>query len=254
MVAGRHAAAHEQAAPVEEEQVGGVAVAVRPDRARGRRLTAEQGGQLVAGHDHGGRAAMGGGQQPERSLHRPSLGRHDQHVMRLVGAARQLDPVEPDALGRERHVPLEIEADHRADVAAGRARQLDRLDHGQPPIEAHTDVAAREAARLQLRREGGRRVLRVLDDEVLDLVAAGQADHGEPAIVQEEADAPGHHDAAPGRQETTVRSSTRPGRPRRTTATIRLRAMPPTRPSASIRNVPLPTVKPRPAKRPGTIG
>ena len=115
-------------------------------------------------------------------------------------------------------------------------------------------VASGEPARLQLRGEGGRGILHALDDEVLDLAPAGRADHGDPAVVQEEADTRGPHDATPGRQETIVRSSARPGRPRRTTATTRPRGMPPTRPSASIRNVLLPTVNPRPANRPGTVG
>ena len=239
---------------VEEEQVGGLTVLVGPDRPRGRCLVAQQGGQLVAGHDDHRRPSMGRGEQPEGSLHRAAFGRHDQHVVRLVGAGRQLQPVEPDPLGRERHVPLQIEADHRADVPAGRAGQLDRLDHRHPAIEAHADVASGEPPGLQLRGEGGRGVLRALDDEVLDLAPAGHADHGDPAVVQEEADARGHHDAIPGRQETIVRSGPRPGRPRRTTATTRPRGTPPTRPSASIRNVLLPTVKPRPANRPGTVG
>ena len=129
------------------------------------------------------------------------------------------------------------------------------LTHRQPAIETHAGVASGESARLQLRGEPGRGVLRALDDEVLDLAPAGHADHGDSAIVQVEADTRGHHDATPGRQETIVRVQPAAAvRPRCTTATTRPRGTPPTRPSASIRNVLLPTVNPRPANRPGTVG
>src|SRR4030095_13398501 len=134
------------------------------------------------------------------------------------------------------------------------ARQVDRLHHGEPPIEPDADAAAAHLAGPQLRGQRGRGILGVLHDEVLHLMAAGDAHHGGAAAVREEADARRHHDPAPGCHDSTVTSSTRPGRPRLPTATIWLRLTPPISPSAWMRKMALPGGSRRPGNRPGTVG
>ena len=149
---------------------------------------------------------------------------------------------------------LEIEADHPRQVATRGWGQLEGFHHRDPAIEAHAEPPTAEPARAQLPRQGRGGILCRLDDDVGQLVAAGEGHDREPVVPQEDPDPWRPHSSGSGRQERMVAWRGAFPRPRCTTATTRLRTKPATRPSASIRNTPLPTASPRRAKRPGTLG
>jgi len=208
----------------------------------------------VAGHRHRGGLALGARDEREGSLHRTDLRRHHQRAPRLLGPPRQLEPVEAGLLRRERHVALEVEADHPRQVTTRGRGQLDSFHHRDPAIEAHAEPPAAEPARAQLPRQRRRGILRRVDDDVGQPVAAGEGHDREPVVPQEDPDPWRPHASGSGRQERMVASRGAFGRPRCTMATTRLRTTPATRPSASMRNTLLPTASPRPAKRRGTLG
>ena len=178
-----------------------------------------------------------------------------QHAPWLVRLAREREPVEAGLLRRERHVPLEIEADHSRQVAARRPWQLDafttasRRSSPRRRRPAPSPRARSSAARVR----GG--VLRLLHDE---RAPAGRGPRSATTVSR------------PSRRKTPIRgglmarlpgatdrivassgaSSGRAGRSRPHGCAPK----PATRPSASMRKTLLPTASPRPAKRPGTLG
>ncbi len=223
---------------------------VGPHRAAVGQPARQQRGQRVTRDGERGRPPPGGAGQAERPVHHRRLGCDDQDVARAAGGARQRGPREAGLVGQEWNVPLQVERDHAGEVAALGARKLEGLHDHEAAIQPEAQPCARKPARRERPGERGGGIRSRLDGHPARRTAGGDRDRGDAALLQIGGD-PGSHDAGSGCQAAMVGSSGAPGRPRRITATTRLRT-PAARPSASTRKTALPTARPRPAKRPGT--